>query len=279
VKLLLCPFYLVLPHDGSRDIPYSYNRNILFSSHPLDCVLQTCRSLLFFNPNFFKNFSIGKNSPKLDKKVNFFSFNKFNLISFHEKDHGERDGSSLKLWVQKNLEKNNIQNKDIKIKILCYPRIFGFVFNPLSVFYVYNLEGQLISILYEVKNTFGEQHTYIFKVLKDSNLIQNNCSKKFHVSPFIEMNCNYSFRLLKPGNKISVIIDQYDSEDKVLYASQDGIRSDFNTKQLIKSYLKHPIMTFKIILAIHYEAFRLWAKGIKFIKKKIKIKNNITIEN
>jgi DUF1365 family protein len=216
---------------------------------------------------------------KLDKKVNFFSFNKFNLISFHEKDHGERDGSSLKLWVQKNLEKNNIQNTDIKIKILCYPRIFGFVFNPLSVFYVYNLEGQLISILYEVKNTFGEQHTYIFKVLKDSNLIQNNCSKKFHVSPFIEMNCNYFFRLLKPGNKISVIIDQYDSEDKVLYASQDGIRSDFNTKQLIKSYLKHPIMTFKIILAIHYEAFRLWAKGIKFIKKKIKIKNNITIEN
>jgi hypothetical protein len=215
----------------------------------------------------------------LDKKVNFFSFNKFNLISFHEKDHGERDGSSLKLWVQKNLEKNNIQNTDIKIKILCYPRIFGFVFNPLSVFYVYNLEGQLISILYEVKNTFGEQHTYIFKVLKDSNLIQNNCSKKFHVSPFIEMNCNYFFRLLKPGNKISVIIDQYDSEDKVLYASQDGIRSDFNTKQLIKSYLKHPIMTFKIILAIHYEAFRLWAKGIKFIKKKIKIKNNITIEN
>ena len=215
----------------------------------------------------------------LDKKVNFFSFNKFNLISFHEKDHGERDGSSLKLWVKKNLEKNNIQHKDIKIKILCYPRIFGFVFNPLSVFYVYNLEDQLISILYEVKNTFGEQHTYIFKVLKDSNLIQNNCSKKFHVSPFIDMNCNYFFKLLKPGNKISVIIDQYDSKDKILYASQDGIRSDFNTKYLIKSYLKNPIMTFKIIIAIHYEAFKLWAKGIKFIKKKIKIRNKITIEN
>ncbi|MBD1139087.1 DUF1365 domain-containing protein [Pelagibacterales bacterium SAG-MED46] len=215
----------------------------------------------------------------LDKKVNFFSFNKFNLISFHEKDHGERNGSSLKLWVYQNLKKNNIQTKDIKIKILCYPRIFGFVFNPLSVFYIYNLKDQLISILYEVKNTFGEQHTYIFKVTKDSNLIQNNCSKKFHVSPFIEMDCTYFFRLLKPGNKISVVIDQYDNEDKVLYASQDGFRSDFNTKHLIISYLKHPIMTFKIILAIHFEAFKLWAKGIKFVKKKIKIKNNITIEN
>ena len=216
---------------------------------------------------------------KLDQNVNFFSINKFNLISFYEKDHGERDGSSLKLWVKKNLEKNNIQVNNIKIKILCYPRIFGFVFNPLSVFYIYNLEDKLISILYEVKNTFGEQHTYIFKVTKDSNLIQNNCSKKFHVSPFIEMNCNYFFRLLKPGKKISVVIDQYENEDKILYASQDGVRSDFNTKQLIKSYLKHPIMTFKIIIAIHYEAFKLWLKGIKFIKKKIKIKNNITFEN
>ena len=216
---------------------------------------------------------------KLDQNVNFFSFNKFNLISFYEKDHGERDGSSLKLWVKKNLEKNKIQVNNIKIKILCYPRIFGFVFNPLSVFYVYNLDDQLISILYEVKNTFGEQHTYIFKVTKDSNLIQNNCSKKFHVSPFIEMNCNYFFRLLKPGNKISVVIDQYENENKILYASQDGVRSDFSTKQLVKSYLKHPVMTFKIILAIHFEAFKLWAKGIKFIKKKIKIKNNITFEN
>jgi DUF1365 family protein len=93
------------------------------------------------------------------------------------------------------------------------------------------------------------------------------------------MNCNYFFRLLKPGNKISVVIDQYENENKILYASQDGVRSDFSTKQLVKSYLKHPVMTFKIILAIHFEAFKLWAKGIKFIKKKIKIKNNITFEN
>ena len=215
----------------------------------------------------------------IDKEISFFSLNKFNLISFYEKDHGDRDGSSLINWVNKNLEKNNIPIQDIKIKILCYPRILGFVFNPLSVFYVYNSQNKLISILYEVKNTFGEQHTYIFKITKDENLVQNKCAKKFHVSPFIEMDCNYFFRLLKPGDKISVIIDQYDKEDKILFASQDGIRTEFNSKELIKSYLKHPLMTFKIIIAIHYEAFKLWLKGIKFIKKKIKIKNNITIEN
>ena len=215
----------------------------------------------------------------LSKKIKFFSYNKFNLVSFYEKDHGNRDGSSLVSWVKKNLEDNNINSEKVKIKLLCYPRILGYVFNPLSVFYIYNESEKLISILYEVKNTFGEQHTYIFKVDNDQNLYQHNCSKKFHVSPFIEMNCKYFFKLLKPGEKISVIIDQYQIDEKILYASQDGQRVDFNSKELIKSYLKHPLMTFKIISAIHFEAFKLWLKGIKFIKKKIKIKNNISIEN
>jgi len=214
----------------------------------------------------------------LDKKISFFSYNSFNLISFFDKDHGERNGTSLIEWVKKNLKENKIINENIKIKLLCYPRILGYVFNPLSVFYVYDNNDNLFSILYEVKNTFGEQHTYIFKV-ENNNLLQHNCEKKFHVSPFIEMNCNYFFRILKPEEKISVIIDQYQSNEKILYASQDGKRSDFTSLELIKSYLKHPLMTFKIILAIHFEAFKLWAKGIRFIKKKFKIKNDITFEN
>ena len=214
----------------------------------------------------------------LDKNINFFSYNNFNLISFFDKDHGERDGSSLVEWVKKNLEENNINSESIRIKLLCYPRILGYVFNPLSVFFVYDKQENLISILYEVKNTFGEQHTYIFKAEND-NLLQHNCSKKFHVSPFIEMNCNYFFRILKPAEKISVIIDQYQLNEKILFASQDGRRVDFNSKELLKSYIKHPLMTFKIISAIHFEAFKLWAKGIRFVKKKFKIKNNISFEN
>ena len=214
----------------------------------------------------------------LEKKIIFFSYNSFNLISFFDKDHGERDGSSLIDWVKKNLKENSIFFEEIKIKLLCYPRILGYVFNPLSVFYVYDTKDNLISILYEVKNTFGEQHTYIFKV-KNNKLLQHNCKKKFHVSPFIEMNCNYFFKILKPGEKISVIIDQYQLNEKLLYASQDGKRANFTSTELIKSFLKHPLMTFKIISAIHFEAFKLWAKGIKFIKKKLKIKNNITFEN
>jgi uncharacterized protein len=215
----------------------------------------------------------------LDKNLKLFSYNRFNLISFFNKDHGPRDGSSLKKWVIENLKKNNLEFNDVQIKLLCYPRILGYVFNPLSVFYVFDKKQKLISVLYEVKNTFGEQHTYIFKSDKDQNLIQHVCKKKFHVSPFIKMDCVYFFRLLKPGNKISVIIDQNDKDGKILYASQDGTKSELNNNTLIKAYIKHPLMTFKIILAIHFEAFKLWTKGIKFIKKKIKIKNNITIEN
>jgi len=233
----------------------------------------------FFRYSVFSLFIDLSELNQLDNSIKFFSFNKFNLISFFEKDHGDRDGSSLIDWVKKNLKENNISSENIKIKLLCYPRIFGYVFNPLSVFFIYNSKNKLISILYEVKNTFGEQHTYIFKVEDDLNLFQHNCSKKFHVSPFIEMNCNYFFRILKPGEKISVIIDQYHSNEKILYASQDGKRADFNSKELLKSYLKHPLMTFKIISAIHYEAFKLWTKGIKFISKKFKLKNNITFES
>ena len=215
----------------------------------------------------------------MTKKEKFFSLNKFNLISFYEKDHGARDGSSLIDWVKYNLSNNRVSTNNIKVKLLCYPRILGYVFNPLSIFFVYDKNTNLISILYEVKNTFGEQHTYVFKVEDQNKLIQNNCSKKFHVSPFIEMDCNYFFRILNPGKKLSVIIDQYDQNGKILFASQDGERSDLTSKNLMNSYLNHPLMTFKIISAIHFEAFKLWIKGIKFIKKKFKIKNNLTIEN
>tara|TARA_B100000029_G_C17317099_1_gene866633 strand:- start:61 stop:828 length:768 start_codon:yes stop_codon:yes gene_type:complete len=213
----------------------------------------------------------------IQNKIKIFSYNKFNIISFFDIDHGPRDGTSIRQWISKNLKDLGINDNKIKIKLLCYPRIFGYVFNPLSVFFIYDKNLKLISIFYEVKNTFGEQHTYLFKA-SDDKTIKNNCSKKFHVSPFIEMECNYYFRVLKPSDKMSVIIDQSDNSGKLLYASQDGVAKELNQKNLIISYICHPLMTFKIIAAIHFEAFKLWLKGIKFVKKKFKISNNISIE-
>ena len=215
---------------------------------------------------------------KINDELKFFSYNKFNLLSFYDIDHGPRDGSSLVLWVKKNLIKNNIDTKKIKIKLLCYPRVLGYVFNPLSIFFVYDENSKLISILYEVKNTFGEQHTYIFKLSKKNQLLEHKCKKKFHVSPFIEMECSYYFKILKPDNKLSVVINQNDHSGKLLFASQVGFKKELNSKNLMFSYISHPLMSFKIIGAIHFEALKLWLKGIKLVKRKIKIKNNITFE-
>ena len=108
---------------------------------------------------------------KLDKSISIFSLNKFNIFSFYNKDHGDRDGGCLRKWVLANLSKFNIKGDITKIKILCYPRIFGYVFNPLSIFYCYDEKSQLKAVLYEVKNTFNEQHTYIFLVNENSNIV------------------------------------------------------------------------------------------------------------
>ena len=213
----------------------------------------------------------------IENKIKIFSYNKFNIISFFDKDHGPRDGTSVKEWVIKNLKDIGVENRKIQIKILCYPRIFGYVFNPLSIFFVYDNHSKIIAVLYEVKNTFGEQHTYIFKV-EDENIITNSCDKKFFVSPFIEMKSKYSFRIIKPEKKLSVSIDQSDMEGKLLYASQDGVAKEINNKNMLLSYISHPLMTFKVIAAIHFEALKLWLKGVKLVKKKINIKNNITFE-
>ena len=213
---------------------------------------------------------------ELDNNNIIFSFNKFNIFSFYNRDHGDRDGKSLKNWVMDNLIKFKISENINKIKLLCYPRIFGYVFNPLSIFYCYQDE-KLKVIFYEVKNTFNEQHTYIFRV-NDSNIVTQKCKKKFYVSPFMNMDTYYTFKLLNPDEKLSVSIEQTDRKDTILTAVQTGERKDFNLKQLVVNFFKYPLMTIKIISAIHFEALLLWKKGAIYRKRETKIKNNLTYE-
>ena len=212
----------------------------------------------------------------LDKSISIFSHNKFNVFSFHDNDHGNRDGGCLKDWVLMNIKKFNIESKITKIKILCYPRIFGYVFNPLSIFYCYE-DDKLKAIFYEVKNTFNEQHTYIFKIKDDQEIIQK-CKKKFYVSPFMDMETYYNFKLLNPDEKLFVFIKQTDVKGTVLTASQTGDKKELNFKQLAINFFKYPLMTVKIISAIHFEAFLLWRKGAIYRPRDKKIKNNLSYE-
>ena len=154
----------------------------------------------------------------IEKKIKFFSYNKFNVLSFYNIDHGARDGSSLNKWVKKILNKAKINIEGGSIKLLCFPRFFGYVFNPLSIFYCYDKYAKLQAVLYEVKNTFNEQHTYVFRSKASSDLILHKCDKKFYVSPFIEMKTSYNFRLSKPGKSINILIKQTDSSGPLLTA-------------------------------------------------------------
>ena len=215
----------------------------------------------------------------LGKKIKCFSYNKFNILSFYDLDHGPRDGSSLINWVKNTLKEAKINIGSGTIKLLCYPRFFGYVFNPLSIFYCYDDNLNLKAILYEVKNTFNEQHTYVFSASVSSNLILHKCSKKFYVSPFMEMKTFYNFRLLKPGKILNVFIKQRDEEGTLLTACQIGKRIEISNKNLFIQFFTHPLMSFKIIAAIHFEAFRLWIKGVKYVERKLKIKNNLSIED
>ena len=230
----------------------------------------------------YKTFSLLINlheTESLGKKIKFFSYNKFNILSFYNVDHGPRDGSCLVKWTKKILAESKIDIGSGTIKLLCFPRIFGYVFNPLSIFYCYDKNLQLKAVLYEVKNTFNEQHTYVFPASPSSNLILHKCDKKFYVSPFIEMKTFYNFRLLNPGKILNVFIKQGDSEGTLFTACQVGKKIEISSKNLFFQFLTHPLMSFKVILAIHFEAFRLWIKGVKHVKRKIKIKNNLSIEN
>ena len=228
----------------------------------------------------YKTFSILFELNELEdlhKKIGIFSFNRFNIFSFYNKDHGSRDGNDLTEWVKINLKKYNLNFNVSKIKLLCFPRVFGYVFNPLSIFYCYD-RNILKAILYEVKNTFNEQHTYIFPVNNTSKIITQQCNKKFYVSPFIEMNTFYNFRLTEPDESIRILIKQTDKVGKILVACQVGKKQIMSVKQLLINFFTHPMMTFKIMVSIHYEALRLWKKGAIFKKRQVKIKNNISLE-
>ncbi len=216
----------------------------------------------------------------LDKNVKFFSYNKFNIFSFYEKDHGYRDHRSLNEFVTDILNKNSIKYNKLNFSILCFPRILGYVFNPLSVIYCFDQE-KLIAVLYEVKNTHNEQHTYCFANydLQNKAIYHHKCKKIFYVSPFIKMHCYYKFSIKQPSEKLSLLIEQFDNKDqKILLASQVGKKRYFSPATIMRSFIQNPLMTFRVIFGIHYQAFRILLKGGKYYSRDKKPTDSISFE-
>lgn len=204
------------------------------------------------------------NMPKLKT----FSHNRFNLFSLYDKDHGPRDGSPLRPWIEAAAKAKNIDITGGKIYMLTFPRVLGYVFNPITLYFCYNKGDALKAILYQVKNTFGEQHSYLRPVEDGEATIKQECEKVFHVSPFIHMDCTYKFTLKEPGEKLGFAIHQFTKDDeKILTATWDGKRRELTDKALLSTLFTHPLLTMKIIVGIHWEALKLMLKGAKYIHR------------
>ncbi len=206
-----------------------------------------------------------------DRQSALFSVNGANLVSFHEKDHWDGDGDvSLRSYADGLLDGAGITERASRILLVCYPRIFGQVFNPIAVYYAYDHADHLIALIYEVRNTFGERHTYVCAIEPGESSpagIRQSRDKIFYVSPFIDMDMRYHFRMRPPGEDIRWRILETDREGPLLSATFSGSRQPLNTPSLAKCLLHIPFQTWKIVGGIHFEALRLWLKGIRLVKR------------
>jgi uncharacterized protein len=205
-----------------------------------------------------------------DKISALFSVGRFNLVSFHEKDHGPRDGSSLATHVKKLLQDAGVKGELSRILLICYPRVLGFSFNPIAVYFAYDPHDQLVGVIYEVRNTFGEMHTYVAPVveheLSEAGLRQQR-AKLFYVSPFMDMPMTYHFRLKPPTDICAIRILEHDQNGPILSASFMGRYRAMSGMSVLGAFLRNPLLPLKIIGGIHFEAMRLWFKGIRFFNR------------
>jgi uncharacterized protein len=206
-----------------------------------------------------------------DRQSRLFGVNHAALYSFHEKDHGERDGASLRIYAQRRAAECGVDLTGGRVLLLCYPRLLGFTFNPLSAYFCYRADGELALMMYEVRNTFGDIHAYVLAVkpgeLSQAGLRQQQ-DKLFYVSPFIDMPMRYHFRLSPPAADVKLRILETDSAGPLLAATFHGRRRELSAAQLLRSFCALPLVTLKIVAAIHWEALRLWIKGARLVPRR-----------
>jgi DUF1365 family protein len=208
----------------------------------------------------------------LDREVMGFGYNRFNLFSFHDRDYGPGTGAPLRAWIEGHVKDAGIALNGGPIRLLCYPRVCGYVFNPLTVYYCYRREvdGQetLAAICYEVSNTFKQRHTYVIPVtITEAGIIRQSCPKELYVSPFVDMDMTYHFRVRPPGEELGIAIQEDDSVGALLFASFHGRRRALASLPVLRAFLSFPLLTLKVIGGIHWEALKLWAKGVPVVHR------------
>jgi len=202
--------------------------------------------------------------PALSKRLRWFSLGRFNLTSFRERDHGDGSDTPLRTQIERHLDAANLSIAGGPIRLLCLPRVLGYVFNPLSVYFCYTPDQTLKAILYEVSSTFGERHGYLMRADPDAHgVVRQSAAKRLHVSPFMDMDLDYNFRIKPPGDALDVTIGTFDRQGLLLNARFAAERRPLDDTSLLRAWLAHPLLTLKVIAGIHWEAIRLIAKGLK----------------
>ena len=198
-----------------------------------------------------------------------FSYNRFNLLGFHDKDFGENKEESLPGYVGRKLREAEIEQQPSRILLSCYPRILGFVFNPLSLFYCLNEQGRCFAVVHEVHNTFGERHAYVLPVTNESDTtdwINQSADKELFVSPFADMNMQYQFRLNVPAERQVIVIKASDEQGVLITASYAAKQETLCASRLLKLFIMFPFQSAKVVAGIHWEALRLYIKGVPWFK-------------
>jgi DUF1365 family protein len=215
---------------------------------------------------------------RLSRKLRLLRFERGGLASFHAADHGDGSARPLRAQIEAQLAGAGIEFDGGAIRLLCMPRIFGYVFNPLSVYFCYRADGSPAALVYQVHNTFVQRHSYIARVAPDcAGTVMQSARKTFFVSPFMEMDMRYEFRVGMPEQRVSVAIRNVDSEGTILVAALTGKRRELSDSALALALLAYPLLTMKVTAAIHWHALRLWWKGVPLAPRSNPPKRPVTV--
>ena len=188
---------------------------------------------------------------------------RFGVFSFAERDHGARDGSPLRRWVDQKLADAKIAGSAHTIRLLCFPRVLGFVFNPISIFFVHAADERLEAVIYEVNNTFGQTHAYVLPAVGAAKQRQA-ADKRLYVSPFYRVEGGYRFEMAAPDETFRLVIAKQVDGEVDFTANLIAERRALTDAALLGLFFGMPLMTLGVVAAIHWEALRLWIKGAPF---------------
>jgi DUF1365 family protein len=216
-----------------------------------------------------------------DRRLRLFSHNRFNLLSFHDRDHGDGSGAPLRPLVEGWLRRAGVDIGHGPIRLLTMPRVLGYVFNPISLYYCHHPDGRLAAMVYEVTSTFGVRHAYVIPVPERdqaAGLIRQGAAKALYVSPFMGMEMDYEFRGHAPGDRLDLTITGIDSGGVLISASLAARRRPLADAELLAAVVALPLLTLKVMAAIHWEAFRLLLKGVRPTRQPAPATERVTIQ-